>query len=95
MKQQWVPEIRHHCPNVPILLVGTKIDLRNDAETKEKLATNKQKPLSLSFEMGKKLAKELKCVKYCECSALTQVGLKNVFDEAIRAKMNPKKGWFS
>ena len=68
---QWVPEISHHCQKTPFLLVGTQIDLRDDAAIIEKLAKNKQKPLSL--EMGEKLAKELRAVKYVECSALTQV----------------------
>lgn len=68
---QWVPEITHHCQKTPFLLVGTQIDLRDDVATTEKLAKNKQKPIS--FEQGEKLAKELKAVKYVECSALTQV----------------------
>lgn len=53
------------------LVTSFQIDLRDDAATIEKLAKNKQKPLSL--EMGEKLAKELRAVKYVECSALTQV----------------------
>ncbi|KAL5015350.1 hypothetical protein ScPMuIL_009620 [Solemya velum] len=87
VKEKWVPEITHHCQKTPFLLVGTQVDLRDDATTIEKLAKNRQKPIS--FEQGEKLAKELKAVKYVECSALTQKGLKNVFDEAILAALEP------
>lgn len=61
--------------------------MRDDAGTLEKLSKNKQKPIG--NEGGDKLARELRAVKYVECSALTQKGLKNVFDEAILAALEP------
>ncbi len=76
VKEKWVPEISHHCQKTPFLLVGTQIDLRDDAAIIEKLAKNKQKPLTM--EVGEKLAKELRAVKYVECSALTQVRISTV-----------------
>lgn len=63
------------------------MDLRDDASTIEKLAKNKQKPITV--DAAEKLSRELRAVKYVECSALTQKGLKNVFDEAILAALEP------
>ena len=37
--------------------------------------------------MGDSLAREVRAVRYVECSALTQEGLKNVFDEAVLAAL--------
>ncbi|KIM63836.1 hypothetical protein SCLCIDRAFT_1213971 [Scleroderma citrinum Foug A] len=83
VKEKWFPEVHHHCPGVPCLVVGTQIDLRDDNAVIEKLARQKQRPVST--ESGERLARELGAVKYVECSALSQKGLKTVFDEAIVA----------
>ncbi|CAI7151017.1 CPS_collapsed_G0003510.mRNA.1.CDS.1 [Saccharomyces cerevisiae] len=72
---------------VPCLVVGTQIDLRDDKVIIEKLQRQRLRPIT--SEQGSRLARELKAVKYVECSALTQRGLKNVFDEAIVAALEP------
>jgi cell division control protein 42 len=79
VREKWIPEVHHHCPGVPCLIVGTQIDLRDDAQVIEKLSRQKQRPVPT--EHGERLSRELGAVKYVECSALTQKGLKNVFDE--------------
>lgn len=81
LRSKWYPEISQHCPNVPFLLVGTKIDLREDGPTLEKLAAIQQFPVA--YNMAVSLAQEIGAFKVLECSALTQQGLKNVFEEAM------------
>ncbi|CAB4063520.1 RAC1 [Lepeophtheirus salmonis] len=85
---KWCPEIKHHCADAPILLVGTKIDLREDKETLQALADAGQAPIKR--EQGQKLCNKIRAVKYLECSALTQRGLKQVFDEAVRSVLRPQ-----
>ncbi|KAK6052977.1 Ras family protein [Cooperia oncophora] len=87
VRAKWYPEVSHHCPTTPIILVGTKADLRDDRETIERLRERRLTPISQT--QGLVMAKEIKAVKYLECSALTQRGLKQVFDEAIRAVLCP------
>jgi len=87
VREKWFPEIRHHCPKVPALLVGTQVDLRDDSKALEKLSKMKQKPVTV--EQGEKMARECKAATYMECSALTQENLKAVFDEAIMAALLP------
>lgn len=71
--------MHRQCPGVPYLIVGTQIDLRDDSQVIEKLAKGRQTPVTT--EQGHQLSRELGAAKYLECSALTQKGLKNVFDE--------------
>ena len=79
VREKWFPEVHHHCPGVPCLIVGTQVDLRTDDQVVAKLA--KQKMAPVRKEDGEKMARDLGAVKYVECSALTQYKLKDVFDE--------------
>ena len=81
IRTKWNPEVSHHCPEARLMLVGTKIDLREDKETLDKLKKEKLP----TYEDGVKLAQTIGAKMYLECSALTQEGLKRVFEEAIRA----------
>jgi GTPase SAR1 family protein len=76
-------------PHTPIILVGTKMDLRTNTEVIARLALENQKPIAPAD--GQRLAEELGAAKYLECSALTQQGLKAVFDEAIKTAMQSRE----
>jgi len=86
VKLKWIKEIEYHRPKTPFILVGLQTDLRQDQATLNELAKYKQEPITA--HQGKKLAEKIKAVKYVECSALTQEGVKEVFDEAIMAVLS-------
>jgi len=92
VSSKWYPEVIHFCPEVPQILVGTKIDLRKDESVIDKLKSSGQTPVTT--EMGEQLAKKIKAIKYLECSAKTGESLKSVFDEAVKSVLfsNNKKG---
>ena len=78
-----MPEVKHHCSTGKLLVVGTKSDLRSSAEHQLKL---QQKGESfVKPEDGQALAEKIGAIGYCECSALTQDGLHDVFNKAIEA----------
>ncbi|EYB95053.1 hypothetical protein Y032_0164g3537 [Ancylostoma ceylanicum] len=68
--EKWTPEVRHFCPNVPIILVGNKKDLRNDPQTVRELAKMKQEPVRP--EQGRAIAEQIGAFAYLECSAKTK-----------------------
>ncbi|KAM9946209.1 hypothetical protein ACTFIT_004509 [Dictyostelium discoideum] len=85
---KWFKEVNHHAPGVPIVLVGTKQDIRNDNDSIKKL---KERNIELvPYEKGLEKAKEINAI-YLEASALTQRGVKNVFDQCIRSVIYPNK----
>lgn len=79
---QWYPEIKYFNRKAPILLVGTKLDLLGDIEAIRRLKKENIHPVSLRNAV--KMQKKIGAVRYLECSARTQMGLKAVFEEVIR-----------
>ena len=45
----------------------------------------------VSYMQGKSMAKSIGALTYLECSAMAQEGVKDVFDEAIRSVLKPKR----
>ncbi len=88
VQHKWVPEISHHCPNVPIVLVGNKIDLRDDPAVVAELRNQRITPITKA--QGVELGKKINAVKYVECSARTQKGLKDVFVTAAEVVVCPE-----
>ena len=79
-------EIKHYLKDVPIVLAGTKADLRDD---KGFLAAKKL--TAVSSEAAEAVAKDIGARYYVECSSKTGQGVKTVFDDAIKAVLTKKK----
>lgn len=87
--EKWTPEVKHFCPNVPIILVGNKKDLRQDEHTRRELAKMKQEPVR--SEEGRDMANRISAFGYLECSAKTKEGVREVFEMATRAGLQVRK----
>jgi len=79
IKIKWYPEVHHYVPNVPIMLLGTKLDLREEGVADPQVGSVQ----SISTEQGEELSKEVKAIKYFEVSAKTRKNLDVVFQEAV------------
>ncbi|XP_063714117.1 rho-related GTP-binding protein RhoC [Symsagittifera roscoffensis] len=87
--EKWTPEVKHFCPNVPIILVGNKKDLRTCENTKRELAKLKQEPVKM--EEGRQMADKINASAFLECSAKSKDGVREVFETATRAALQTKK----
>lgn len=91
VKTMWYQEIKHFCPRTPVVLVGCQLDLRYaDLEAVNRARRPLARPIKRSDilppEKGREVAKELG-IPYYETSVFDQFGIKDVFDNAIRAAL--------
>ncbi|KAL7736911.1 hypothetical protein ACLKA6_008786 [Drosophila palustris] len=89
IQDKWIPEVKHFCPNVPIILVGNKRDLRYDPDTIKELSMVEQEPVRT--EEGMTMAEIVNAFAYLECSAKMQEGVREVFETATRASLQVNK----
>jgi len=78
VKTKWVPELKHYSPDIPYVLVATKVDLRQSNQN------------AMSGAKGQQLANEIGALAYLECSARTNTNVKGVFDKALEILLTPK-----
>jgi len=81
----WLSRARRSNPKIPIVLVGTQMDLRSDLQTLLNLNEQNLKPVM--EKDARTRAQQMHACAYIECSALTEKNLKTVFDTAVLAAM--------
>ncbi|EXX61897.1 Rho1p [Rhizophagus irregularis DAOM 197198w] len=69
----------------PVLLIGTKADLRHDISAIEELKKIHQ--TLVTYEEGLRVANQINAVKYLECSSKAYEGINEVFEQATRAAL--------
>eukprot|EP00700_Malawimonas_jakobiformis_P002660 EC724658.1.p1 GENE.EC724658.1~~EC724658.1.p1 ORF type:complete len:187 (+),score=24.96 EC724658.1:103-663(+) len=78
VEDRWFKEVRQHT-QAPILLIGTKLDLRLDAN-----------PQHITTSQGKEMASRIGAIGYIETSAKTRQNVQLVFETGVRALTKPE-----
>lgn len=82
---KWITEVNQLCPNVPVILVGLKADLRQDPAT---IADMEKRGIKfVDATRAESVAQRIGARRYMECSALTSQGVDDVFEAATRASL--------
>jgi len=89
IKSKWISEIRQHCPNAPVVLVGLKMDLRDDEQ--KKIEMNASGYEYCSEKAIQEIAEEIDAATYIECSALKSKGVNKAFRTAIDVALKGSK----
>ena len=78
VERVWLVDAQTHCPGVPIVLVGTKTDLREVGGD------------TVTTGEGKELARRVRATKFMEISSLLGEGLDDMMDEVVKCAVDHK-----
>ncbi|XP_071080103.1 cell division control protein 42 homolog [Haliotis cracherodii] len=76
--QTWVPEVTHYAPDSQLILVGTQVDMRDEAENKKNYNPHLFVQTKEGLQMASKIGAE-----YVECSAMTEAGTPRLKEVAV------------
>lgn len=90
VEAKWIHEVNRYCSGVRIVLVALKCDLRDDRVAVSRL---KERGMStIGYNEGLEMAKRIRAVRYLECSAKMNRGVKEAIEEATRMAMTKQRG---
>lgn len=75
VRTKWIPEIRQNLPNTPVLLVATQTDQREQGPHRASCVASAE---------GRRMAQDVRAKGYLECSSLSNRGVQQVFECAVR-----------
>ncbi|KAJ8385165.1 hypothetical protein AAFF_G00192160 [Aldrovandia affinis] len=82
VSRRWIGEVREHLPKAPVLVVATQTDHRE---------VGPNQVACIPSSHGKQLAQDIHARGYLECSALSNRGVQQVFECAVRTAINQGK----
>ena len=81
IESKWIPELNQYCAGVPFILVGCKTDLKDDPNIPQKVTSKDAQ--TVADKIGAKA--------FMECSAKSNVGIQEIFKQAVVVCTSDKK----
>ncbi|KAI9796060.1 MAG: Rho GTPase [Candelina submexicana] len=93
IESKWVGEIAENCQGVKLVLVALKCDLRSERTGDEGelgAGAHREEKDLIDYKQGLEVARRIQALRYLECSAMKNRGVKEAFTEAARVALSVK-----
>ena len=87
VRKRWLPEVNQYTPQIPVVLVGLKKDLRDSGST----GTDTDEEALVSEAQGQIMKIKIGAVEFFECSALKNEGVHKLFETVARISLAEKR----